>query len=225
MSAENRANEFVTVLVAAALSIGLSPSPAFAAGTPGEDSGDLIEDGMSAGETAIAYYQQGLAHKDSAWEMETQAAAANTDGDRENYLAQAQSAYQGAVEAQGKALKLHLSYYQAANELGYALRRTGDYRKAIGAYNFALQIKPDFFQAVEYRGEAYLALGMLDKARQAYMTLFQNDPLLAAQLLTAMEQWTAAPESADEAFKAWVAERKTLAALTPTADGPGGEDW
>ncbi|MEJ2087839.1 MAG: tetratricopeptide repeat protein, partial [Gammaproteobacteria bacterium] len=118
--------------------------------------------------------------------------------------------------------KLHLDYYQAANELGYALRQTGDYRKALGAYNFALEIKPDFYPAVEYRGEAYLTLGMLEASREAYMTLFRNDLALARRLLQAMEAY--APRVDDPAFADWVAERKQLAALLPTS-APEAGDW
>ena len=51
-------------------------------------------------------------------------------------------------------MKIYPQNYKAANELGYALRKSGDYRKAIGAYNYALEINPNFHQATEYRGEA-----------------------------------------------------------------------
>ena len=125
-----------------------------------------------------------------------------------------------AVVYFGKALKLELSHYEAANELGYSLRKTGDYRKALGAYNFALTIKPDFYPAIEYRGEAYLALGMTENAKAAYLTLFQNEPALAAQLLQAM-----ANVDADEAFSAWVEERAAIAAATPGADMPAKASW
>jgi tetratricopeptide (TPR) repeat protein len=138
-------------------------------------------------------------------------------------LAAAQADYQAAITAQGKALKLHLAYYQAASELGYALRQTGDYRKALGAYNFALQINPDFYPAIEYRGEAYLALGMIDQAKSAYMTLFRNDSGLAGELLTEMEATAAANGPGELAD--WVAERKTLATLTPHESDPTRQDW
>lgn len=204
----------ITLLLPTAL-----PGSARAAGTPGAGDGDLAG-GAPADEAAVAFYESGLAHKLSAREKESLAASAGTEAERERLLAEAKALYQDAATAQGKALKLQLNYYQAANELGYALRKSGEHRKALGAYNFALGIKPDFYPAVEYRGEACLALGMLNEAREAYMLLFRNDLTLAAELLSAMD---AAPV-ADPGFTAWVEERKALAARTP-ADGSSTADW
>ena len=175
-----------------------------AAGTPGA-SAEEVPEGQSAGETASAHYQRGLAAKQRALASESAAADA---------------AYAEAATYFGKALKLQLDHYEAANELGYCLRRLGDYRKALGAYNFALTIKPDFYPAIEYRGEAYLALGIIDQAKDAYLILFRNEPQLAAQLLEVM-----AGAKADPDFKAWVAERQAIAAATPGADMPAKASW
>jgi tetratricopeptide (TPR) repeat protein len=209
----------LAVLLTAGLVIA---QPIHGAGTPGADDDELTAEGLSIDEAAVAWYSEGLAHKEAAREKEDRAATAGSAEEREQLLADAQADYRAAVAAQGKALKLHLDYYQAANELGYALRQTGDYRKALGAYNFALEIKPDFYPAVEYRGEAYLALGMLEASREAYMTLFRNDLALARRLLQAMEAY--APRVDDPAFADWVAERKQLAALLPTS-APEAGDW
>ena len=194
---------------------------AHAAGTPGAGCADLIGGEGSADQAAASYYEQGLAHKKTARGLERQAGASADNEERERLIAEAQASYQQAVEAQGKALKLHLDYYQAANELGFAFRKTGDFRKALGAYNFALQIKPDFFEAIEYRGEAFLALDMLEQAKQAYMTLFMNDPALAASLLAAMD----ASSVDDGDFRSWVAERKMLAGLTSATAVKPASDW
>lgn len=189
-----------------------------AAGTPGA-SAEEIPEGQSAGETASAHYQQGLAAKEQALAREAEAAAAHGEA-RDQLLSDAAAAYDEAATYFGKALKLELSHYEAANELGYALRRTGQHRKALGAYNFALTIKPDFYPAIEYRGEAYLALGMLEPAKKAYLTLFRNEPQLAAQLLAAM-----AEAGGDAEFSAWVAERQAIAAATPGADMAAEASW
>ena len=206
----------------------LNPASSFAAGTPGAGK-EKIPEGQSADSLAVEYYESGLAHKERAWQQQ---AAATTAGEEERLvlLAEAQVEFQAAVKAQGKALGLHLNFHQAANELGYALRQTGDYRKALGAYNFALSIKPDFYPAIEYRGEAYLALGMLDQAKSAYMTLFSNDPPLAAQLLAAMEaspieNSVPAEDELRASFQEWVAERKTLAGLTGQIDPVAERSW
>ncbi|MDA1074171.1 MAG: tetratricopeptide repeat protein [Proteobacteria bacterium] len=162
-------------------------------------------------------YKSALKQKEKAWKFEAKAAAATDDKDREKNLVKAQKAYQKAIKGQTKALKTYSRNYKAANELGYALRKTGDYEKAIGAYNYALQINPDYHQAIEYRGEAFLALGYHEHAKQAYLQLFRDDRELAAQLMSAIETWladetNAANDTTDLA--AWVEERKSLAEVT-----------
>ena len=190
-----------------------------AAGTPGA-SAEEVPEGQTAGDTASAHYQRGLSAQERALAREAAAARADGTADRTAQLAAADAAFEEAVTYFGKALKLQLDHYEAANELGYSLRKTGDYRKALGAYNFALTIKPDFYPAVEYRGEAYLALGMIEQAKDAYLTLFMNDPQLAAQLLQAM-----ADAEVDADFSAWVEERQAIAAATPGADMPAKASW
>ncbi len=206
-------------LLIASLTAGLSAPLLHAAGTPGA-SAEEVPEGQSAGDTASAHYQRGLSAKERALAREAAAARAVDPDDKASQLAAADAAFEEAVTYFGKALKLQLDHYEAANELGYALRRTGDYRKALGAYNFALTIKPDFYPAIEYRGEAYLALGMLDQSKDAYLTLFRNAPELAAQLLQAM-----ADHATDSAFSAWVAERQAIASATPGADMPAKASW
>ncbi len=201
----------------------LTAAAAQAAGTPGAGA-EEVPVGQSAGDTAATHYQTGLQHKAAALAKETQAAGTADAADREQLEDDAREEFEAAATAYGKALKLSLSHYEAANELGYALRKTGEYRKALGAYNFALVIKADFYPAIEYRGEAYLALGMFDLAQQAYMTLFRNDLALAAQLLEAMSETVAQAEE-DEAFAAWVSERAALAAVTPGGSAGTDRDW
>jgi len=205
-----------TLLLAISLALA---QPASGAGSPG-DGTEPTPDGKTAGEAALAYYRQGLEHKEAALALEASAALATDEAERTRLREEARVEYRAAVRVQGQALKLDLVYYQAANELGYALRKSGDFRKALGAYNFALQIRPDFYPAIEYRGEAYLALGMLAEARQDYLTLFRNEPALAARLLEAM----AAAVTDDDAFADWVSERQRLAAVTPVAAGTN-PDW
>jgi tetratricopeptide (TPR) repeat protein len=196
----------------------VAAAPVRSAGTPGSDE-DIVGADRSVDQAALDYYAEGLHHKEVAIGLERQAADV-PEADRAALLDRARASYRKAATAQGKALKLKLDYYQAANELGYALRRSGSPHKAIGAYNLALSIKPDFLEAIEYRGEAYLALGSFSAAQDAYMTLFRGDPALAARLLGAMQSVADAPPE----FQAWVAERRELAELTGLTTEPAG-DW
>jgi tetratricopeptide (TPR) repeat protein len=207
-------------LITVGLTAGL---PAHGAGTPGANA-EEVPAGQTATDTAEGHYQQGLAAKARAVALETEARSATGEDGQEPLLAEARALYGEAVTWFGKALKLKLDYYEAANELGFSLRKTGDYRKALGAYNFALTIKPDFYPAIEYRGEAFLALGMIDEAKDAYMTLFRNDPALASQLLTIMaERISEQPD--EDGFGDWVAERQAMAAVTPGADVSAERSW
>lgn len=51
------------------------------------------------------------------------------------------------------------------NWLGFATRKMGKPQEALAFYDKALTIAPDFTPAREYRGEAYIQLKDLDKAR------------------------------------------------------------
>lgn len=198
------------ILTLIALTGLLTALPANAAGTPGANA-EEVPAGQTAGDTSSAHYRSGLDAKQRALALESAEGPGSTG---------TQAAWQEAVTAFGRALKLQLDHYEAANELGYALRRSGDYQKALGAYNFALTIKPDFYPAIEYRGEAYLALGRIEEAKSAYLTLFQAEPALAAQLLAVM-----AEQEADAEFAAWVEERQAIAAVTPGAETDNERRW
>jgi len=162
---------------------------------------------------SAGWYKQGVKAKEKAWRLEEKAAKATKEAKRDKLLADAQKQYQKAVSAQASALQANEKNHEAANELGYALRKTGDYKKAIGAYNYALELKPDFYPAIEYRGEALLMMGFIEEAKEAYMTLFRNDRALADQLMVTMEKWHATqPDGESKAtFSGWLDERRSLA--------------
>lgn len=204
------------------LALSLTASPAYAAGTPGSTASKPPPEGESAAAEAMASYRSGLDAKERAWQEETAATETQDPQSRDQHLALAQQLYREAVDAQGAALKIDPRYAEAANELGYALRQTGDYRKAIGAYNYALLVRPDFYEAIEYRGEAFLGVQDLEGAKSAYLKLFREAPALGTTLLAAMQSWIDAQSStagSTEAsvlapFAAWVSERRELETLT-----------
>ena len=184
---------------------------------------------LTPAQQAAKALASGIRHRDRAWKQEARAAKATSDKKRARALAKAQTAYGKAVKAQSQALRLAPRNYKAANELGYALRKTGDFRKAIGAYNYALEINPDFHLAIEYRAEAFLAIGEYGHVQKAYMSLFRNDRALADQLMTAMDEWIAArggnlgaPESA---FVSWVEERRRLHTTTQDLSSNNTRSW
>ncbi len=112
--------------------------------------------------------------------------------------------------------------YEAWNYLGYCQRKLGHYQDALLAYDRALALKPGYLEAIEYRGHAYLGLDRLSEAKEAYLTLFAGNRQLAAQLLTAMQEWVgerrgnaAGVDGAMlESFASWVNERSAIAGQT-----------
>lgn len=218
-----------------AVALVFTTSLAVAAGAGGGGGGDY--GGGSGGSSqrssrsperiAKRQYQSGLRYKEKAWKLEKKAAKADDAEDRDELLAKAKKSYENAIESQSAALKTLPSYYEAANELGYALRKTGQFEKAIESYDRALKLNSVFYPAVEYRAEAYLATGQVEKAKTSYMTLFRNDRELADQLMTAMDEWVGkqAPGDATTSFADWLKERKALAKVGDDLTQNNARSW
>jgi tetratricopeptide (TPR) repeat protein len=219
--------DFSGRLLAVTLCIGLFlPTSADASGGTASSVPSIPSVPESPEENANKHYNQGLEHRDKAWEFETLAADA-VGAKAEKLLRKAQKQYGKAVESQRNALTANPGMHQAHSSLGYALRKIGEFDDSIKAYNKALTIDPDYTEAIEYRAEAYLALNRLEEAKDAYMTLMRADQARADELMTAMEKWIAQnaggsaeiPEADVEAFSSWVKERASVAGhaamLTP----------
>lgn len=167
--------------------------------------------------TARDHYERGLKLRDKAWELEEK--AAKEPGKAEKYLKKAAKEFEKAAESQRQAIQMDARMHQAYSSLGYALRKIGDYTGSIKAYDQGLAIEPRYAEAIEYRAEAYLGLGRLDEAKDAYMHLFRADRARADELLAAMQKWVdekraTAGDQTVEDFAAWVAERTELAEQT-----------
>lgn len=196
----------------------LWPIAVHAAGTPGTTSAESQAlQGDEAAAAAARYYRRAMTLKAEAWRHQAMAANSPERANRSAAQAAERRAYQEMIEQLQQALKVAPRYVEAATELGYALRQSGNFRKAIGAYNYALGINQEHFEAVEYRGQAYLAVNNLEKAKQDYLRLFRDSPELADRLLTAMDAWlTFQPANSALDFSLWLRERKTLAGKSAT---------
>lgn len=202
------------------LALTLPAGTALAAGSGGGGMSGVPADTRRAAspeEASQKRLRSGIRHRDKAHKHEERAAAATSEKKRAQHLKKAAKAYERAIAKQGEAIKLDPQNYKAANELGYAYRKTGEFRKAIGAYNYALEINPNYHQATEYRAEAFLALGLIKQTQQSYMILFRNDRKLASMLMEKVEAWLAEREGSfsetETELANWVAERKRLASL------------
>jgi len=184
-------------------------------------------------ERAEASYNAGLKHRDNAAKYEQQAIAETNKKKFAKLKKKNTKEYDRAIKDFQKAIKYYPRFYQAHSSLGYALRKVSRYEESLAAYNESLEINPFYDEAIEYRGEAYLGLNRLDEAKEAYMELFQNDRVLADQLITAMIAWVAARR--DDAggldavvvdqFAQWVAQRNTLASYIQPMDDATRDRW
>ena len=206
----------------------MSSLPAGAAGSGGSmggGGGGDVGAAPSPRDLARNAHNEGLKAKRRALRMEEEAAAAANDTDKQAALAQASQNWMQAIIAYRQATQLDPKQHKALNELGYALRKTGNYTQALEAYNAALAMKPEFGEAIEYRAEAYLALGQLDQVKADYMRLVEVDDDIAEQLLAALQAWSKAhsTDSSESvaAFRAWIAERAALAGFV----GGVARDW
>ena len=125
-----------------------------------------------------------------------------------------------AIKRYKEALRQYDEFPDAYNEMGYAYRKLGKYDRALEAYDRALDLEPTHARAIEYRAEAYLQLGRLNDAQNAYMELFRIDQPLASQLMERMQRWVKDAASgagegvspdALESFRSWMQERAALA--------------
>lgn len=177
-------------------------------------------------------YNAGLKSRDKANKL-WQQAQSNEGRKRDKRLAKAQKHYRKAVTHFQAAIGYRADFYQAHSSLGYAHRRLGEFDQSLAAYNRALSINPAYGEAIEYRAEAYLGLGRLGEARDAYLDLFARDRSLADQLLLAMDSWVVARRQDPgelsgaeiEAFADWVQERREIASRTADLGQPAERSW
>ena len=151
--------------------------------------------------------------------LESDAAKTKSETKRKEQLGWAQDSYKRARGLFEEATKAAPDMPEAWNGLGYTSRKTGDYSTALAAYDKAIALRPGYPEATEYRAEAYLGLGRIDEAKQAYLDLFASNRAIAGQLLTAMQKWVEGAKSGADAAKAtelekWVQERSQIASQT-----------
>lgn len=219
-----------TAVLALLAGLTLPAAPA-AGGKPARpDRPDAPVTRMTPRHVAEDLYDRGLAARDKG--LRHLRDAAEAEGRRRaRSEKRARRQFEKAADHFREAVRHDPDMHQAYASLGFALRRLGEFEPSLRAYDRALQLSPDYVEAIEYRAEAYLGLGRLDDAREAYMDLFRRAPEHAALLLTAMRAWLdeqpdggAAGPARRESFAEWVAERERLAGPLDDATGPD-RDW
>ena len=204
----------VAASVIALVCVGFAPTAAAA----GDSQDDRSVPSIETEYKSWRQYTRGMRHKEKALEYEAKAAKQKSENARAKLEAKARKSYAKAADRQTAAVKLDNQNYKAFNELGFALRKTGELQKAVGAYRYALQLNPKYHEAWEYLGEAFLALGILEEAKKTYMVLFNGDRERADQLMGAIDVWIderGTELTAEEVeFIQWVDARKRLAKIS-----------
>ena len=167
-------------------------------------------------------YNDGVGYVKKADKSDAAAAKATDAAKKERATRESHDRYASALGKFQQSVQLDPDGYEAWNYVGYTSRKLGDYDDALAAYDKALSLKPGYPDALEYRGEAYLAVGRIPDAQQAYLDLYAGNRALAGKLLTAMKSWAAAQRAStsgsgaanlDELDK-WIQERAQIAGQT-----------
>jgi tetratricopeptide (TPR) repeat protein len=164
-------------------------------------------------------YKEAMKYLDKAKQYEASAAAAGNPDKKAKEMDKVGDAYSRALDAFTEALSNKGDMVEAWDNVGYVHLRLGAYQESIDDYNHALALKPDLMDAIEHRAEAYLAVDRIDDVRAPYMDLYNHEPVLAAQLMTAMQKWLNDHQTdakgmrpADiAAFGKWLSERDGIA--------------
>jgi tetratricopeptide (TPR) repeat protein len=167
-------------------------------------------------------FNAGMKSLNKAKEYEAAAATASNPDKKAKEMEKVGDAYNRALDQFTEALSNKGDMVDAWDNVGYIHLRLGAYIEAVDDYNHVLAMKPDLKEAIEHRGEAFLAVDRLDDAKAAYMDLFNHDPALAGQLMSAMQKWVGdhrtdlrGMRAADvDAFGKWLLERDGIAKQT-----------
>ncbi len=164
-------------------------------------------------------YKEAMKSLDKARQYEASAAAAGNPDKKAKETEKMGDAYSRALDEFTEALSNKGDMVEAWDNVGFVHLRLGAYQESIDDYNHALALKPDLMDAIEHRAEAYLAVDRIDDVKAPYMDLYNHEPGLAAQLMTAMQKWLNDHQSdpkgmrpADIAsFGKWLSERDGIA--------------
>ncbi|MFN4360676.1 MAG: tetratricopeptide repeat protein [Hylemonella sp.] len=92
--------------------------------------------------------------------------SSNDDGLRPARMQIAEKNWLGAVATLNAYTRANPQNADGYNLLGYSYRQLQRYNESLDAYQRALTLNPKHRGAHEYIGEAYIALGRLDKAKE-----------------------------------------------------------
>jgi tetratricopeptide (TPR) repeat protein len=164
------------------------PSPALPTATP-----KPVDKAAAQKENAQAEYDKGYEEVEKAKAEFEEAAKIEAEGGEDaakkaaKLRASGAKRYQKAIEKFQKTVELDATDHEAWNMLGYSYRKTGQIGNAYKAYESCLALSPDYEPAHEYLGEAHLAAGNIEKAKEELTWLQGKKSKHAATLEAAIQ--------------------------------------
>ena len=145
------------------------------------------EKAIIAEKSAVDHYNSGVKAMAKARETALKGDSTFAFNYRATSDAKVKKHFEKAVREFEQAAKLDPKMKEALNNLGYCYRKLGMLTESLAAYDKAIGIDPNFAQAREYRGETYLALAQLDKAKAELTFLIDAKSPYADSLTRAIQ--------------------------------------
>ena len=150
--------------------------------SPEEEAADSVRQ-------ATEKYNAGVKHMEKGKAYDAQADSLFAFNYRATKTAKAENEYRKAVKDFEKAASLQPKMVEAFNNLGFCRRKLNLLKESLEAYDAALAIDSLYALAHEYRGELFLAMGDLNRARAELDVLKRLNPAYADTLSMSIEHF------------------------------------
>jgi tetratricopeptide (TPR) repeat protein len=171
---------------------------------------------------AAKAYTAAMKSMQKAHDLEDTIAKATDPDKKAKAQSKLEDTYGRALEEFTEVLRNKNDMYDAWNKIGFIHLHFGAFRESIDDYNHALALKPDLPEAIQHRGEAFMGVDDLDRAKAAYMDLFFHARPLADEMMVTMQSWLQSHRASAngmrasdiDAFDKWLQEREGIAKTT-----------
>ncbi len=145
------------------------------------------EKAVIAEKSAVDHYNAGVKAMTKARETAIKGDSTFAFNYRATSDAKVKKHFEKAAREFEQAAKLDPKMKEALNNLGYCYRKLGKLTESLAAYDKAIAIDPNFAQAREYRGETFLAMAQLERAKTELQFLSDLKSPYADSLSRAIE--------------------------------------
>jgi tetratricopeptide (TPR) repeat protein len=166
-------NSWLTIVLLTLIGVAMIATDSRAFGSSSKSPEEKAADSVKV---AIETYNVGVKHMDKGKAYDSQADSLFAFNYRATKAAKAENEYRKAAEDFEKAAALQPTMVEALNNLGFCRRKLNLLPESLSAYDAALAIDSLYAPAREYRGELFLAMGDLVRARAELDVLKRLNP-------------------------------------------------